>query len=119
MISTGIIAGPAPSVPITAVCRSCVNVPIVPPVVMIFVDACDDASVITTCAREIGIATDPKPNSGWPHAKNRLASTLVTVHPALSERSPRTKSIPTMSPGFICESVGEAAALPPAMADIP
>ena len=81
----------------------------VPPVVMIFVEACDDARVITTCAREIGIATEPKPNSGCPQAKNRLPSTLVTVHPALSERSPRTRSIPTMSPGLICESVGEAA----------
>ena len=48
-----------------------------------------------------------------------VASTDVTVQPALSERSPRTRSIPTMSPGLICASVGEAAAFPPAIAAIP
>src|ERR1035437_3002793 len=67
--STGTLGGPALSFPITAVCRSCVSVPIVPPVVMIFVEDATEESVITTCARESGIPTAPNPKSQWPQAR--------------------------------------------------
>ena len=99
MTSRGIIGGPAPSVPITAVWRSCVSVPMTAPVLIILVEEAAEASVIITCARESGICTVPNPNMGWPQARMRSPITVVTLQPELMERSPSIKSIPTMSPG--------------------
>ena len=72
-----------------------------------------------TCARESGICTEPNPNRGWPQARMRSPTTVVTVQPELMERSPSTKSMPTISPGWSLASSGEGAALPPAIAVMP
>ncbi len=85
----------------------------VPPVEMILVEAMEEASVVTTCARERGMETLPKENMGWPQARILPWSTVVTVQPGEIERSPRINSTPTMSPGFSCASSGEGAAVPP------
>ena len=102
-----------------AVSRSCVSVPIVPPVVMIFVEASDDASVITTCARDIGMRHVAKRKKGGRRPGFGLARPWLPCIPELSDRSPRIRSIPTMSPGLSCASSGDGAAVPPAIMDMP
>ncbi len=64
--STGIIAGAAPMLPMTAVTRSCVIVPITPPMFTIFVESKSEASVVRTRPRAIGMLLAPMPRNGWP-----------------------------------------------------
>ncbi len=66
--STGIMRGVVPNVPAIAVRRSSVNVPITPPVVVIFVESMSDERVVITRLRDIGISTAPKLVIVWPHA---------------------------------------------------
>ena len=91
----------------------------VAPVVMIFVEAIAEASVVTTCARARGMETLPKEKMGCPQARILPWSTVVTVQPGVIERSPRINSTPTISPGFSCASSAEGAAVPPAIIVIP
>src|ERR1700684_542435 len=87
----------------------------VAPDVIIFVEAIDEARVITTCPLVIGIETEPNEKIGCPHAKTVPSlSTAVTVHPGEIERSPRINSTPTISPGFKCASSGLGSEVPPA-----
>ena len=51
-----------------------------------------------------GSETEPNPKSGWPQANTRSPTSAVTVQPAVSERSPPTSCIPTISPGLIFAS---------------
>ena len=106
--SIGIIGGPGPSLPITAVRRSCVSVPIIPPVDMTFVEAIDDASVRITCPRVSGIATAPNPNNRMPTSENPIGFHQGYRAAWAIDKSPRTSSMPTMSPGLRLASSGDA-----------
>src|SRR3989442_655180 len=80
--SMGTSRGAGPSRPITAVNRSWVMVPMVPPALTILVEANAEESVVSTRPRAMGSSTDPKLNRGCPQANTRSPTTADTVHDA-------------------------------------
>ncbi len=118
-MSMGINFGAAPRLPTTAVTRSWLNDPIVPPAFTILVDSRSELSVVSTRPRAMGMATDPNPKSGCPHTYTRPSTIVVTVHDAFSDRSPSISTALTMSPGLMSRSSGRASAVPPCAAIIP
>src|SRR5712675_2114343 len=80
--SSGIIAGGAPSLPVTAVRWSPVMVPMEPPTFTIFVEARSEESVVSTRLRAIGIWTSPRFKNGCP--QDRKSTRLNSSHGYIS-----------------------------------
>ena len=102
-----------------AVSRSCVSSPTIAPLTAILKERCADTMVLIMVALAMGSDTSPTPRKGWPKARTRSPSTVVTVPVAAMSTSPRTSTADTDDPGIKTLGAAPAPALPPATGSKP